>query len=197
MTREDLLQLRPGDIIVGALDRDSGDGKRERMELWLERDHNAHLRGAIETAVHDLAAINNAIKKRVEKLQELQRRAQPLEAFVRAGRKVLGDDRDTQRPAPFSEQGKAPHEACIHEAATQGKRTATAYARLALEASQRPMRTQEMAAYLEKHGLMQGRWTSEVLRTAMRTHPEGFECIRTGLYALREWPSTQKCVPER
>jgi Flp pilus assembly CpaE family ATPase len=127
---------------------------------------------AMASATQELAALTSQLEERTV----LQQRARHLEAFIRVGTVLLGQGNE--------------------EAVPRKPRTAAQHARYVLETCQRPMRAKEIAEYLAQHGLMQGRWTAEVLRTAMRTHPEDFACLRTGLYALRAWPSTHKRVPE-
>jgi hypothetical protein len=156
----------------------------ESAGAWCEGREEDRLSVDIVAAMASATTELAAIARQLEPLAALQERARRLEAFIRLGKVLLGEDREEDR------------EEDLEETAQRKKRTSVEHARHVLETFQRPMRTQEMADYVEEHGLMQGSWTREVLRTAMRTHPEDFECISKGLYVLREWPSIYKRVPD-
>jgi hypothetical protein len=147
----------------------------ESARLWLDAwGSEDRLRMDIVAAMASAATELAALTRQLAHVSVLQDRARHLEAFIRVGTVLLGEGRETAAP--------------------RKKRTAVQHATRVLETFQRPMRAKEMAAYLAQHGCMQGRWTAEVLRTAMRTHPEDFACIGRGLYALRAWPPTR--VPQ-
>jgi hypothetical protein len=167
------------------------DGKGGCMENQFDGERNKYFE-AIEAATNELVAIN----RRLEELHVLQQRARQLEDFIGRGKVLLGQAHDEKPPEPPSDTERILHDACINETPPRRQRTAVECARLALEAFKRPMRAQEMADYLEQRGLMQGQWTREVLRTAMRKHPD-FERIDAGLYALTAWPPALKSVPEQ
>ena len=159
------------------------------MEHHVDGDRETIL-AAIEIATQQLVHVNTQL----EQLQLLQQRARHLDAFIRLGHALLGDEQPPQLPESPQETARPHQEAFPHEPPSGRKRTAAEYARSTLEAFQRPMRAQEMAEYVQRLGLMQGQYVGEVLRTAMRKHP-AFECISAGLYALKAWPPVLKAVP--
>jgi len=147
---------------------------------------------AIETATHQLAQVN----KQLEQLHILQQRARHLEEFIALGKILAGQAPGEEPHESSANTARTLPDAVSGERALDRKRTATDYARLALEDAKRPMRAAEMADYVQRLGLMKGQYVREVLRTAMRKHPD-FERISEGLYALKAWPPELKSVPEQ
>ena len=177
------IQCTINDIVI--------DGRGGGMENNFDGDRDKIFE-AIETATHQLAQVN----KQLEQLHILQQRARHLEEFIALG-KILAGQATGEEPheSPANTASTLP-DAVSCEIALNRKRTAADYARLALEETKRPMRAPEMADYVQRLGLMKGQYVGEVLRTAMRKHPD-FERISEGLYALKAWPPELKSVPEQ
>jgi HB1, ASXL, restriction endonuclease HTH domain len=179
-----ILAFVPPGLRVFPLDplaqRASSVGMAERI-----MEHHDTISAAIDAVAEELQGIETALGHLQRQAQQLQQRATQLQEFMSIGRLLLGED-------AAALQVLAP----ILPRHVSHKVTAANFAKQVLEEVGRPMRVQEIADYLTHRGLMRGKWTREVLRTAMRKHAEVFERVAEGVYVLKAWPSERKSVPD-
>jgi hypothetical protein len=135
-------------------------------------DDAATLAAAIALATSQLVALEEEMRPLQAQLDQHQMKVIQLQRFIALGKHLLGES--PAIPPALSGRGRR-------------RPSAVDYATQVLETTGRPMRAQEIADYLHHQGLMPGKWTREVLRTAMRNHPQLFACVAQGLYALQAW----------
>jgi HB1, ASXL, restriction endonuclease HTH domain len=150
---------------------------------------------AIEGAADELQYVEKELGELQTQLQQLQQRAAQLQDFIGLGKLLLGKQEPSIQMVTPEESELTISTPAFHGTIPR-RLSAGDYAKQVLEEVGRPMRAQEMANYLTQRGLMRGKWTREVLRTAMRKNQEIFERVAEGVYALKAWSPEQKSLIE-
>jgi hypothetical protein len=139
---------------------------------------------AIAAAQDELREVEKQLVQLQASLDQLQGRAAQLAQFIWLGRQLLGDEAPPDLVAL---------PAVSAPARPQSKPLSAAdYAQQVLAEVAHPMRVRDILDSLHQRGHMRDKWAGQVLGNAIRKHPERFECVAKGVYALRGWSPARK-----
>jgi hypothetical protein len=166
------------------------------MSDELSSNHLTIDREKIAAAIEEAQAELHAVVAQMEVLHQLQQRAQQLQQFIRHGKVLIGEETSDAvlDSFPFGAYSTAD----LPGPRSRGRRQPSAadLAKSLLEELGQPMRVTELARELERRGVLESQWATEVLRSGIGRHDD-FERIAPGIYALRAWPAEQKAWPPR
>jgi hypothetical protein len=159
---------------------------------------HAKIAEAIDEAMSELSDVQERLTPLLEQARRLEHRAQQLEAFISAGRIVVGEGSESETPTPQTPptSNSLPRTTLSNRgAANRGNRTVGDCLKILLEERQRPMTLLEMTQELLTRKWIEGKWAREVIRNAVNRGKE-FERIIPGVFALKHWPDTLKRWPQ-
>lgn len=135
-----------------------------------------------------VALVNQELGKIEFDIKHKMERADLLRKLIRAADDVLGT------AEPTLDIGPVHVPSVVHETpvimpseVSAGPKTAAQKAKMVLETHGTAMSVDDIYAYLNVNGLVEGRNQLEALRTALRGHPSVFRKVESGVYALTAW----------